>query len=121
MTKLFFDHLLDLDEVEREVKKTAKTIEQREELWQLVDEMVHHRVMGCIFDNLPKPKHQEFLDKFNLTPHDEGLIDYLKKEIGKNVDEIIKTEVGSLSMELLDSLRGKESLSAQSEPESRKR
>ena len=39
MSKLFFDHLIKLDEVEVEIKKVTKTQEEREELWQIVDEI----------------------------------------------------------------------------------
>jgi hypothetical protein len=110
MSKLFFDQLVVLDDVESEIKKTAKTPEEREELWGLVDEIVHHRVLDCVFDRLPKKSHQEFLEKYHSAPFDEELVGYLKKEIGENVEEIIKTEIGGLAFELLEEIRGKEAL-----------
>jgi len=109
MSKLFFDRLVILDDVEAEIKKVARTPEEKEELWQLVDEMVHHRVLGCVLDRLPKGSHQEFLEKFHAAPYDEGLIEYLKGKIGENVEELIKTEIGGLAFELLEEIRGKES------------
>jgi hypothetical protein len=107
MSKLFFDQLIVLDEVDKEIKKVASSKEEQEELWQLVDEMVHHRVMGCVLDRLPKLHHEEFLAKFNAAPHDESLLDYLKEKIGENIEELIKQEVGDLAFELLEEIRGK--------------
>jgi hypothetical protein len=108
MSKLFFDHLIKLDEVEEEIKKVAKTQEEKEELWQIVDEIIHHRVIGCILDKLPPKNHQEFLEKFHEAPYDLGLIEYLTQKIGENIEEIIRQEIGSLAYELLAEIRGKE-------------
>jgi len=110
MTKLFFDGLAILEDVEKEIKKVAQTTEEKEELWGLVDEMIHHKMLGNILDKLPEKKHEEFMIKFHERPFDVDLMGYLKKEIGENVEEILKTEIGSFSMELLDEIRGKESL-----------
>lgn len=119
MSKLFFDQLIVLDDVESEIKKVAKSPEEREELWHLVDEMVHHKVLGCILDRLPRGSHEEFLDKFQTAPYDEGLIGYLKEKIGENIEELIKGEVGGLAYELLEEIRGKEALGG--EPSEKKK
>ena len=107
MSKLFFDHLVVLEEVEAEIKNVAETKEERDELWDLVDGMVHHRVLDTILDNLHHSHHEEFLDKFHKAPHDESLIDYLNEKIGKNIEEIIKAEVGGLAFGILSDLREK--------------
>lgn len=106
MSKLFFDKLLNLDKVDREISKVAKTDEEKQELWLLVDEIVHHKVMGCVLDKLPADSHGEFLTIFEHSPHDERLIfDYLKKKIGDNIEEILEQELGSLSVDLLETIR----------------
>ncbi len=107
MSKLFFDHLVSLEEVEKEIKKVSASKEEKEELWQLVDEIMHHKVMGCILDKLPRDNHEEFLEMFHKHPHDEGLIDYLKEKIGENVEELIKEEIGTLAFEILNEIRVK--------------
>ena len=58
MSKLFFDHLLVLDEVEVEIKRSASSREEREELWGLVDDIVNPKV----FEILKK----EFGDSFKV-------------------------------------------------------
>lgn len=105
MSKLFFDQLVVLDDLDGEIKKVAKSKEEKEELWQLVDEMVHHRVLGCVLDALPRRHHDEFLERFHKAPHDESLMDYLREKVGENIDELIRQEIGGLAFELLEEIR----------------
>src|SRR3989304_4293940 len=97
MSKLFFDHLVSLEDLEKEIKKVATSKEEKEELWGLVDEIMHHKVMGCILNKLPRDNHEEFLEMFHKHPHDEDLIDYLQEKIGENIEELIKGEIGNLA------------------------
>lgn len=101
MSKLFFDHLIVLDDVDKQIKKISNSLEEREELWRLVDEIVYHRVFDVIFGRLPKEHHEEFLLKFHKEPHSESLVTYLQHKISENVEELIKQELGSLSLDIL--------------------
>jgi hypothetical protein len=102
MSKLFFDHLLDFKKLDRAIKKIAKTKEEKEEIWVLVDEIVHHKAMGCILDKLHHHHHEEFLEMFHQNPHDEELLfSYLKGKIGENIELILKEELGNLAFDLL--------------------
>ena len=101
MSKIFYDHLIILEEVDRSIKGSTETQEERQELWQIVDEIIHHRVLGCVLAHLPREHHEEFLEKFHQAPHDEGLLDYLEEKIKKDVTKLIKEEVKSLSTELV--------------------
>lgn len=106
MSKIFLDRLLILDDLDRQVKRAAATPEEREEIWHLIDEIIHHKAMGCILDNLPRKHHEEFLEMFHESPHDEDLIfGYLKEKVGENVEEILKQELGSLAFELLSEVK----------------
>lgn len=106
MSKLFFDHLIELKEVDKQIKKVAKTQEEREELWALVDEIVHHKVMGCILDKLPRVHHEEFLEMFHKSPHDEELLfTYLRKKVGDNIESLIRQEIGDFSADLLEDIK----------------
>lgn len=101
MSKIFYDHLISLEELEKKIKRHAKTKEEREELYTLVDEMIHHKVVGCILDKLPNDHHNDFLTKFAQKPYDDSLLGYLKEKIIDDVEEFIKAEINSLSVELL--------------------
>ncbi len=108
MSKLFFDHLVELKKIDSEIKKAAKTSEEREELWGLVDEIIHHKVLGCILDKLPNEHHHEFLEIYHKSPHDEEILfGYLKEKTGDDIERIIKEEIGSLSAELLEEISSK--------------
>jgi hypothetical protein len=107
MSKLFFDHLIDFTEVDLEIKRSTSSKDEQEELWQLVDEMIHHRVLGYILGKLPQGSHEEFLARFHSAPYDEGLFDYLKEKIGQNVEELVREELGSLAFEILKEIGSK--------------
>lgn len=101
MSKMFFDHLVDFDSLEKLIKHNIETAEEREELWGLIDEIIHHRVLGCIFDHLPTEHHKEFLSKLHRSPFDLGLLEYLGTKIQKDMEKVIKDEVDQLTQELL--------------------
>lgn len=106
MSKIFYDKVLNLDKLDREIKKIAKTPEEREEVWQLVDEIVHHKAMGCILDRLPSENHEEFLAMFDANPYSErALFGYLNDKIGQNIEEILEQELGGIAYELLTEIK----------------
>jgi len=102
MSKVFFDQLTNLSKVEKRIDKVARIHEEKLELWRLVDEILHHRVLGCILEKLPEKYHEEFLEEFSKRPYDEGLFNYLKKKIGEDIKDFIRGEMALLVMELLD-------------------
>ena len=105
MSKIFYDHLINFEEIEVQVKTVAETPEEREELWQVIDEIIHHQVMGCVLDHLPEKHHKSFLQKFCQAPYDEGIFTKNKKAIREDIEEIIRKEVENLKRELLEIIR----------------
>lgn len=101
MSQIFYDSLIVLDDVEVRIKRIAQTPEERHELWMIVDEIVHHHVMGCILDKLPEKHHDEFLGRFHAKPHDHSLLGYLKEKV-EGIEEAISNEVKLLQSTLLD-------------------
>ena len=106
MSKLFYDHLIILEELDHHIKHTAETPEEKEELWSIIDEIIHHRVIGCILDKLPEEDHYEFLDKFHSMPHDSGLITYVNHRIDDDIEDAIKSEIADIKEELLEEMEG---------------
>lgn len=103
MSKIFYDHLLDLEKLDKKIKEVASSQEEREEIWGLVDEIIHHRALGCILDRLSPEHHPEFLEMFHDHPHDEDLLfSYLEEKIDKNIRELLRIEMGDLAIELLE-------------------
>ena len=103
MSIVFYDHLIALEELEHHVKKVSESRDEIEELWQLIDEIVHHRVLGCIFDKLPQEYHHEFLEKFHTAPYDEKLMSFIndKLDVEEDIEEYIKSDLYRLSEEIL--------------------
>lgn len=101
MSKVFFDYLIVLDDVNSVIHESAQTNEEKQELWNLVDNLVNHKVMETILDNLPAEKRNVFLERFSLTPHDEAIIHYLQENIKDDIEEIIKAEIEKLKKEIL--------------------
>jgi hypothetical protein len=101
MSKIFYDHLIVLEEVRVQIDKVAKTSEEKEEIWKLVDEIIHHRVMNTILEKLPEKHHKSFLKRFYAAPYDEKLIPYLNEKIDDDIENFISKEIKLLSEELL--------------------
>lgn len=101
MSTLFFDKLIVLDKLDLHIKKKYESNEERQELWQMVEEIIHHKVMGCCLDHLPKEHHNEFLDLFHKTPYDENLLKFLSDKTKKDMKKIIKDEIKLLTKDLL--------------------
>jgi hypothetical protein len=114
MSKLFFDHLIYLEEVEVEIKKTASSKEEKEELWGLVDEIVTHKVLEKVLDKLPREHHDEFLELFHKSPHDEEVIfGYLKKKTGQNLEENLREDLKNIGAEILKEIKSPDEVSAE--------
>lgn len=106
MSKLFYDNLTVFKDVNMVIKKTASSKEEQEELWVLVDEIISHRVIEKVLDNLPKDNHGEFLELFHKCPHDEvAIYGYLNGKTGKDLKKVLEDELKCLSEEILRELK----------------
>lgn len=116
MSKLFYDHLIVLEEVEIELGKFSMDKEEKQELEHLIEEMIHHRVMDRILTHLPRHHHAEFLDRFHKAPYDPELIAYLNERIEESVEEHIQDEIGKLKKEILEDIKSSKSPRKQHKP-----
>lgn len=102
MSKVYFDHLLKLDEIENFIKTKANSLDEKEELWGLVDEIVHHKALDFVLTRLDRKKHEEFIEIFHKCPHDEVLIfGYLKKNANPNIENLMKKELEKITSEIM--------------------
>jgi len=107
MSKVFYDKLIAFEKIEKEIGKIAESKEEKDELIRIVDEYIHHRMIGCILEKLPKDHHEEFLTQFTEAPHHEGLWNYLRKKVSEDVEGFMQEEVYKIGRELLEVIRGK--------------
>jgi hypothetical protein len=103
MSKVFYDNLVILSDLEVKISSLGLEPEEKEALSQLVEETVHFRVLTVILNALPQEHHQEFLDSFHQAPHEENLLEYLKEKI-EDIEEVIKKELKDLEQSLLEDL-----------------
>ena len=105
MSKIFYDRFIILEEIEVELDKLEIESEERLELDQIIDEIIHHKVLDRILTHLPKKHHTEFLERFHKAPYDEDLINYLNKRIERSVEEHVREEMGKLKDEILEDIK----------------
>lgn len=104
MSKLFYDHLIEFEEIEIELTNLKLAGQEKEEIHTLVEETIHYRVARRILDYLPVEHHQEFLERFHEAPYHEDLLTFLKEKV-ENIEELIKEEISTLKKELLADLK----------------
>jgi hypothetical protein len=100
MSLLFYDHLVKFEKVAEKVNVLVSPVE-KEELWALVDSLVHHRVMDIVLGKLSQNHHEEFLAKFTCEPHNCALLEYLDEQIGAGFSEIITNDLLAFEEEIL--------------------
>jgi len=105
MSRIFYDELLVLDNLAIKLRGVVESREEMEELWAVIDDLVHHRVLEAILDELPREHHEEFLSILADKPHDEQNLVYLSRKI-EGVEDKILGVVSELEKELLEELLG---------------
>jgi len=103
--KIFYDHLTITQEVTVELDRYHIDVSEKEELIQLVDETMHHRILDLILRNLPQDKHEMFLTNFHKAPHDPSLLEFLKKEISVDFEKQIADEANKIKKEILAEIK----------------
>lgn len=109
MSKIFYDKLVALEKVQKEIGKIATTKEEKEDLEKIVDEYVHHRMLGCILDQLPSEHHERFLTQLSESPHHDGMWDFLKERTSVDIEDFLRLEVYKIGSELLEVIKPKAS------------
>ena len=105
MSKIFYDHLIVYEQIEVVINQVSQSPEEKQDLWQIIDEMIHHKVLDFLLSKLPKDSHREFMDKFLSAPHDEDLFNYLNQKIGTDVEKLVKEELASLAANILKEIK----------------
>lgn len=90
MSKIFYDHLIDWKKVDTLLKDLDITGEERLELIQHIDDMVHSEVLGTILTHLPEEKHEDFIDRFHKAPHHDQHLDFLKNHATIEIESHIQ-------------------------------
>ena len=105
MSKLFYDHLIVIEEVVAVLDEHKLSAKERAQILKLIDETLEHEILDAIFSYLPGEVHEEFLTKFHAAPHDPGLMQYLKDHAVVNIELAILDRVNKTKMKLLREIK----------------
>ena len=101
MSRIFYDHLTAFDRFAPMVGRHLSTPIEREEVWHIIDEITHLKVVSLILEKLPSQHHGEFLQNFAKAPHDTNIIVFLEEKIGENFQELLASDLVLFEQELL--------------------
>ena len=88
MKQTFYNHLVDLSDIEEYLRQQELAEEEQAELIVMVKETIHYRVVTEILTHLPQEHHEWFLEEYTQVPHHEGFLEKLKEVIGDIEDKI---------------------------------
>ncbi|MDO8551233.1 MAG: hypothetical protein Q7S03_00940 [bacterium] len=100
MSKIFFDHLVVLSEVELKMSSCDYLPGEKEKVHHLIEETITYRVITKILDHLPREHHEEFLKRFHAAPHHASLMSFLKERV-ENIEDYIREEVKDIELMFL--------------------
>jgi predicted metal-dependent peptidase len=101
MAKLFYDHLIVIEEITAVLDEHKLTAADRVKILTLMDATLQHEILDVIFTYLPRDKHDEFLTKFHKVPHDLTLMQYLKDNSPVNIELAILDRANKTKKKLL--------------------
>ena len=105
MSIIFYDHLITLGQVEKHLKALNLEKVEQEELWGIIDELIHKSVFQRILEILNEEFHHEFLEKFYSAPHHSDLLLFIKEYSNVDPEVEIKKVVQSLEDEIITELK----------------
>lgn len=87
MPILFYDHLINKDEIHYHIETLHSNKEHQTKLKELVDEIIHQEIIRFIISKLKSFHHQFFLDKLHTAPYDPDILFFLKENIHPEIEE----------------------------------
>lgn len=106
MAKIFYDHLVVLEEIVAVIDTHNLPANQRQKLLATIDELFHHHMLDEILTHLPKNKHEVFLKLFHKAPHDPMLLSFLKQHAKVDIERAMKTRADKVKAEILKEIEG---------------
>ena len=92
MRSTFYDNLITTTPIMAEIKDDLSHIEQ-EEIHEMIEDILHHRIMEVILHDLPIEHHENFLLRFHTDPTDQDLFVFLKHHSPKIEEKILEVVV----------------------------
>lgn len=104
MSKLFYDHLIHVEEVISVLNTRDLETEERDELVTLIDELFHQRIVNSILAFLPQPHHEDFVSRVQADPTQTEILIFLKETAGQDIEDKIREESQKLAIDLINEI-----------------
>ncbi len=105
MSKLFYDHLIVIEEVIIVFEEHELSKEDQKELLHLIDETLEHEILNLILTHLPKELHEPFFAKLARAPHDPNILTYLQDHMPINVTEAILIQANTVKRGVIKQIK----------------
>src|SRR3989338_7273636 len=105
MSKLFYDHLIVIEEIITVLDGHDVSDEGKKELLETIDETMHHHIFDTILTHLPKKHHETFLEKVTREPHNESILSFLKEKTTVDIEDEIKKAAKQLKQKIRDEIK----------------
>lgn len=101
MTKLFYDHLVVIEDIVAVLDEHELSREEREQLLETIDETLHHHIMDVILTYLPREHHEIFLEKLTAKPHHPELLAFVQEKTAIDIEREIKKTAERIKKKIL--------------------
>lgn len=100
MSKLFFDHLYDVERLRIRLYELELVDVELQELEDKIDGLIQQRVVEVILDLIDERHHEKFVALLHEAPGDEKILLWLKGLV-VDIEERIKDAIEKVEEELL--------------------
>jgi hypothetical protein len=105
MPILFYDHLVDYQEIHIHIDRHVAQDEHKARARQLVDDIVHHAVLDYILGAIPVTKHTTILSLFHDRPYDPEILIYIRQHTHDDIESDIRNHLSDLIRSIIDDIR----------------
>lgn len=105
MAPLFFDHLVIKTEIIELINQKPEPENQKGKALQLIDDILYQGIIDHILKKLHPEHHDTFLTQVHERPYDPELLAYLKKHIGPDIEDNIRSAANKIVKQILKDLR----------------
>jgi hypothetical protein len=105
MSKIWYDFLVEREEITLVLDKFSLDSEEKAELIDLIDQTLHHHTLNVILSHLPQSYHQDFISRFHKNPADGKLLSFVKTKVTVDIEVEIRKQAQRIKKEILSDIK----------------
>lgn len=90
MATLFYDHLINWEKMTQSLDSLGVFGDERLELVEVIEESLHTEILIIILSQLPKEKHEAYIERFHAAPYDTDHFYFIDSHSQSNISELIR-------------------------------